>query len=112
MSDKSLCDHCGKLSSRYAGVGEIIWCGRCIDDNIKALMGLDLEGSFYPSRGMGDFGFTIKENIRKLRTIPKPGTTPVAVAPPVAVKEPEVQLEPKFDFDKYNSTLPGKHYGR
>jgi hypothetical protein len=105
---KANCDHCGKETTISKQEDTIAWCLGCIKDNWEMLKDMGVSGTFPPlPDATEDYLYTLESNIEKLKTIPrKEQQLPMALEKEVVVEE----KEEKFDFEKYNSVLPGRGF--
>ena len=111
---KSVCDHCSGPINKERDHNTAVWCGTCVKEDAsllnQALLTSDDGSIITVSKDGGEQYFGIRENVQKILAIPKKGV-PVAINVPTDQIAMELKVEPveeKIDFDKYNSTLPGR----
>ena len=116
---KATCDHCDATTIRSVPDTNIVWCATCIRDDIALIRAVDLYSTDGKSMNIrpldGETDFSLKVNVDKLKLIPKKNANPpqpevVAVSTVASIATPVATPEPAFDFDKYNSTIPGNRH--
>jgi hypothetical protein len=122
---KKVCDHCGGGLKIEREDCFATWCAQCVRDDYMLLnrVGItDSNGSpiIYTSHS-GEISLGIQINVDRMKAIPPKGSKPNMngdIFPPLKVEVAETktmelphQSEPAFDFDKYNSTIPGWGHG-
>lgn len=112
---KEVCDHCGQPVDRPVSENKAVWCKQCVHDdntilNSVGLMDSDNEAMIIDPDS-GELSLGITENVTKVNSIPKKNAVPGHINVPTDHIILELKVEPvqeKIDFNKYNSTLPGR----
>jgi hypothetical protein len=121
---KKVCDHCGGGVEKERDDTIVVWCKSCVDEDYELLNAAGLSAAGMPmtfNKGYGEFSAGMTENVKRAKSIPPKGSKPnmngdifpslkVEVAETKTMELPH-QSEPAFDFDKYNSTIPGWGHG-
>jgi hypothetical protein len=118
---KGACDHCGGGLNIHRDDAFVAWCEQCVKDDNALLNAVGLTDAagmpmLWPPLN-GEICVSFMENIHKLKAIPPKGSKPALTVEVAETKTMELsqpyqpKLEPAFDFDKYNSTIPGWGHG-
>jgi hypothetical protein len=120
---KKVCDHCGGGIEKERDDIIVVWCRSCVDEDYELLNAAGLSAAGTPmifNKGYGEFSAGMTKNIERMKAIPPKGAKSSAATTVVSMQAQvdfeskptaPIQQEPAFDFDKYNSTIPGRHYG-